>query len=121
MGTTMRYLKLRSSQEKLNMKKRARAQDALFQRELNKMIGGQGFTEIPAPNEKAKQLRKQLTLFLYVFAVNLVFKFVVGFFPLQDVFSAILLWCGKNSLNYCYVSFFVMMTFFAPRAVVVIQ
>ena len=39
MGTTMRYLKLRSAQEKLNMKKRARAQDALFQRELNKMIG----------------------------------------------------------------------------------
>jgi hypothetical protein len=35
----MRYLKLRSAQEKLNMKKRARAQDALFQRELNKMIG----------------------------------------------------------------------------------
>ena len=39
MGTTMRYLKLRSAQEKLKMKKRARAQEALFQRELNKMEG----------------------------------------------------------------------------------
>ena len=59
MGTTMRYLKLRSSQEKLNMKKRARAQEALFQRELNKMIGDDPLWDLTVKKNSTQQSKSQ--------------------------------------------------------------
>jgi len=52
-------------------------------------------------------------IFIIVFGINLIFKFVIKFFALQDLISGLLLWCGHRSLNYCYVSFFVLMTFFS--------
>ena len=59
MGTTMRYLKLRSSQEKLKMKKRARAQEALFQREVNKMIGDDPLWDTVVKKNSTKQSKFQ--------------------------------------------------------------
>ena len=59
MGTTMRYLKLRSSQEKLKMKKRARAQEALFQRELNKMEGDDPLWDLTVKKNSTQQSKVQ--------------------------------------------------------------
>ncbi len=59
MGTTMRYLKLRSSQEKLKMKKRARAQETLFQREVNKMEGDDPLWDLTVKKNSTKQSKFQ--------------------------------------------------------------
>lgn len=59
MGTTMRYLKLRSSQEKLKMKKRARAQEALFQRELNKVEGDDPLWDLKLKKNSTQQSKAQ--------------------------------------------------------------
>lgn len=76
------------------------------------MLAG-GIPEVPSPNERTKEIRTQLMIYIYAFGINLIFKFFVGFFPLQDIMCGLLLWCGHRSLNYCYVSFFVLMTFFS--------
>jgi len=55
----MRYLKLRSSQEKLNMKKRARAQEALFQRELNKVEGDDPLWDLKVKKNSTQQSKVQ--------------------------------------------------------------
>jgi hypothetical protein len=55
----MRYLKLRSSQEKLKMKKRARAQEALFQRELNKVEGDDPLWDLTVKKNSTQQSKVQ--------------------------------------------------------------
>ena len=69
--------------------------------------------EVPAPNERSKEIRSQLMIFICVFAAVQVLKFIAGQFPIQDLISLLFLWCGFTSLNYCYMSFFVLMTFFS--------
>lgn len=71
-----------------------------------------GMPEIPSPNARCKEVRKQLVIFLICFISMAVLRLIVGIFTFQDIISAMLLWCGYRSLNHCYVTFFVLMTFF---------
>ena len=73
---------------------------------------GDGFEEIPAPNERTKTLRKDIIIYMIVFGVCILMKFSIGMFPIQDLFSVLLLWCGYRTLNYCCMSFFVLMSMF---------
>jgi len=72
------------------------------------------FTQASPLSEKARSLAKQTYIFLGFFiALAIVKTFKYGQPGVEDIIAAIIMYVGTAQQNYCYLSTFVLFTFFS--------
>lgn len=76
--------------------------------------------DIEPPTEKAKTYKSRIYIFLIVYVFITIFKMAYTQGGFQDLISALFLYCGARSINFCYLSFFILMTFFSFFTCIVI-
>lgn len=76
----------------------------------NSMFG----SPVPPPTDIAKKVVNQFYIYMVVFTIIAVLKmFLLDLnYGIQDLFGSCLLYCAISQLNFCLISFFLILTFF---------
>ena len=69
--------------------------------------------------ELGKSLKKQLYIYLVVFLIAAVIQVFLGIAGLMELLLAIFLYCGARTINFCWLSSFVLFTLFSVFSLVV--
>lgn len=77
-----------------------------------------GFDSISATREptteKGKELKEKLWIYLFVYiGITVIKLFVLGGQAFMDLFNALFLYCGINSMNPCMLAFFIFLAMFS--------